>query len=321
MTTPLPEPPKRRWLTRRGLIKGFGGALAGGAAAGGYAFGIEPFHERITQYAVTPANWPRGMRLRIAVLTDLHVCEPWMGLKRLERIVRDTNTLQADVTVLLGDYVPGVRIERLGRPVPSNEWASVLGGLRAPGGVHAVLGNHDWWEDPVAQSEGKGPTEAHRALAKAGIQVHENTAVKITKPGTKEAYWIGGLGDQWAFFGGRRFNRDGSRNINRYRGVDDLPALLGRVTDDAPLILLVHEPDIFAQLSNRPALTLAGHTHGGQVRVLGYSPIVPSRYRNRYAYGHIVEDNRHLVVSAGLGVSGIPVRFGIPPEIVVVDVG
>jgi predicted MPP superfamily phosphohydrolase len=77
----------------------------------------------------------------------------------------------------------------------------------------------------------------------------------------------------------------------------------------------------------RVALTLSGHTHGGQVRVFGYSPVVPSRFRNRYAYGHIVETRagmatpRHLIVSGGLGCSIAPVRFGVPPEILLVELG
>ena len=73
-------------------------------------------------------------------------------------------------------------------------------------------------------------------------------------------------------------------------------------------------------MPSRVSLTLCGHTHGGQVRLFGYSPMVPSRYGNRYAYGHIVENNRHLIVSGGLGCSILPVRIGVPPEIVMVDV-
>jgi hypothetical protein len=69
------------------------------------------------------------------------------------------------------------------------------------------------------------------------------------------------------------------------------------------------------------ALTLCGHTHGGQIRLAGYSPMVPSKFGNRYAYGHIVEDGRHLVVTGGLGVSLLPVRLGVPPEVVLVEVG
>ena len=87
------------------------------------------------------------------------------------------------------------------------------------------------------------------------------------------------------------------------------------MTDDAPVILLAHEPDIFPDVPERVSLTLSGHTHGGQVRLFGYSPVVPSRFGNRYAYGHVVEDDRNLIVSGGLGFSILPVRFGVRPEI------
>ena len=83
---------------------------------------------------------------------------------------------------------------------------------------------------------------------------------------------------------------------------------------------MVHEPDIFPKVPARVGLTLAGHTHGGQVRLFGYSPLVPSRYGNRYAYGHVVEDGRHLVVSGGIGPGKIPIRIGMSPEITVVEV-
>ena len=104
-----------------------------------------------------------------------------------------------------------------------------------------------------------------------------------------------------------------------YTGVDDLKATLALVSDDAPIVLMAHEPDIFPEVPDRVALTVSGHTHGGQVRVLGYAPIVPSRYGGRYVYGHIVEGQRNLIVSGGLGCSGIPVRFGSPPEIVTIE--
>jgi len=79
--------------------------------------------------------------------------------------------------------------------------------------------------------------------------------------------------------------------------------------------------DIFADVPERVALTLSGHTHGGQVRLFGYSPVVPSRFGNRYAYGHVVEGGRDLIVSGGLGFSGLPVRFGVRPEILSIELG
>ena len=69
------------------------------------------------------------------------------------------------------------------------------------------------------------------------------------------------------------------------------------------------------------ALTICGHTHGGQINLLGWTPVVPSRYGSRYVYGHKVEDGRHIVISRGLGCSGIPVRVGAPPEVVLLDLG
>jgi predicted MPP superfamily phosphohydrolase len=82
---------------------------------------------------------------------------------------------------------------------------------------------------------------------------------------------------------------------------------------------MAHEPDIFPKVPDRVALTVAGHTHGGQVRVLGYAPFVPSRFGDRYVYGHVVEKGRNLIVSGGLGCSIAPVRLGSPPEIVVIE--
>jgi predicted MPP superfamily phosphohydrolase len=94
---------------------------------------------------------------------------------------------------------------------------------------------------------------------------------------------------------------------------------MAQVAGAAPLLLLAHEPDVFPRLPARAAVTLCGHTHGGQVRLLGYSPRVPSRFGNRYAWGHVREDGRDLVVSGGLGTTTLPVRFGVSPEITLVE--
>jgi uncharacterized protein len=108
---------------------------------------------------------------------------------------------------------------------------------------------------------------------------------------------------------------------SRFRGVDDLPGTLAKVSDDDPVVLLAHEPDIFVEVPDRVSITLAGHTHGGQVLLPGLGrPVVPSKYGQRFAYRHIVEQGRHMVVSGGLGCSTLPVRFMVPPEITVVTV-
>lgn len=237
-----------------------------------------------------------------------------MGVDRIRDIVETTNALQPDCILLLGDYVAGYGLSRYAQPIPHTDWARALGRLTAPLGVHAVLGNHDWWDDVEAQRRGSGPTRAGLALQQVGIALYENDSVRLQKNG--KSFWLAGLGDQWALTSRTRAHI----GAKRYLGVDNLGDTLGKVSDDAPVILMIHEPDIFASVPNRVSLTLAGHTHGGQVRVLGYAPIVPSRFGQRYLYGHIVENGRHLVVSAGLGCSGFPVRLGSPPEIVMIEV-
>jgi hypothetical protein len=173
--------------------------------------------------------------------------------------------------------------------------------LRAPLGVYAVLGNHDGTLDPKAVRQG---------LEAVNIPVLENQAVKIDRNGHR--FWLAGVGDQLARY----------LDIKNSTASDDLPGTLAQVTDGDPLILLAHEPDIFTRTPPRVALTLCGHTHGGQVWLPFYgNPGAGSIYDRRYVYGHIVEEGRHLVVSAGLGTSSVPVRFMVPPEITVVNLG
>ena len=295
-------------FSRRHFLKLMGGVGALGVSTTAYGFGIEPERLRVTRYSLAPPQWPSDFKLKIAVIADLHACDPWMSLRRIEGIVERTNALHPDITVLLGDYVVGHR--HVTRAIPANEWAPVLGGLKAPLGVHAILGNHDWWDDRTVQREGKGHPLARQALEAAGVPVYENDARRLTKAG--RPFWLAGLGDQLAYMPARRF-----RPVRRI-GVDDLGATLAKVTDSAPLILLAHEPDISSRVPARVALQLSGHTHGGQVRLLGWSPISPSG--RELAYGHI-RRNCDVVVSGGLGCSIMPFRLGVPPEIVLVTLG
>jgi predicted MPP superfamily phosphohydrolase len=302
-------------ITRRKLLQGFATMSVGVTGIGGYAV-AEPWRLTVTPYRLAPPAWPAGLALRIAVLADLHACEPWMPVARVRQIVARTNALAPDLVLLLGDYGVSMRVSGLAAAVPHAEWAGALAGLSAPLGVHAVLGNHDWWEPWEGKVGGKRPPPARVALERAGIAVYENEAVRLEQSG--RPFWLAGLGDQWA-----RWLPPGRRRPGRfhYVGVDDLAGTLRRVTDAAPLVLMAHEPDIFPKVPGRVALTLSGHTHGGQVRLFGYAPVVPSKFGARYAYGHVVEGTRHLVVSGGLGCSGVPLRFGSPPEIVLIELG
>lgn len=297
-------------ITRRGFLRFMGGSFLSVAAFSAYAVGIEPMLlTHVKRYALTPPHWPDGLKLRVVALADIHACRPWMTQERIASLVEEANALQPDLIVLLGDYIAGMRL--VSQRVTPPQWAGALSGLKAPLGVLSILGNHDWWNDGFAQRAGVGPTIARKALEKVGIPVLENDAVRLEKDG--HGVWIAGLADQLALLPTKKGDRP--------KGLDDLDGTLAKVLDSSPVILLAHEPDVFPKVPWRVSLTLSGHTHGGQVRLFGYSPIVPSRYGNRYAYGHIVESDRNLIVSGGLGFSNLPIRFGMRPEILSIDLG
>jgi predicted MPP superfamily phosphohydrolase len=287
--------------TRRRVMRGLaavGVSLFTGASK---AFGIEPAYKlAVVPHSIPMPGWT-GPGLRIAVLADLHASEPFMPPHRIAEIVARTNALAPDLVVLPGDFAPGLRRfhPEEGRP---EAWAGELARLRAPLGAHAVLGNHDWWE-----AGGPGPIRA--ALRWAGVQVYQNEAVALSHAGQR--FWLAGTDSAMARPLGR----------GRYAGADDLPRTLGQVTDAAPVILLAHEPEQFRRVPGRVGLTISGHTHGGQVKIPGLGGPVPHAPRaGRYAHGHVEERGRHLVVSGGLGYSVLPVRFGVPPEITLIEV-
>jgi uncharacterized protein len=297
-------------ISRRGFLRLVATLGAAGAATASHAF-AEPLGLAVTRYNFTPKRWPSGLKLKIAALADLHASEPFMGVDRIRAIVDQTNALGADVIVLLGDYICRRSIWR--EPVDPKDWASALAQLRAPLGIHAILGNHEFWDDRAFLEARSGVPFGRRALEDVGIPVYENDVVRLRKGG--EPFWLAGLGDQLAYMMIPRRLRQGRRI-----GVDDLTGTLAKVTDDAPVILLAHEPDIAPRVPERVSLTLSGHTHGGQVRLFGWSPLVPSEFGNRYAYG-LVREQCDIVISGGLGCSIAPVRIGVPPEIVLVTLG
>jgi hypothetical protein len=289
----------RLGLSRRGFIRSCGLLGLSGFATAAYGVGIEPESLLVTRYRLTPPRWPAGRRLSINVIADLHAGGPNMTAHHIERVVEVANLEPADLVLLLGDYFathPFVT-ERVPHPV----WAASLARLKSRLGMWAVFGNHDWWFDIAG---------VRAALTKVDIPVLENRAVLLGDPGAR--FWLAGLGDQLAYRLGP----------HRFRGVDDLPRTLGQVDTDDPVILMLHEPDGFTKVPERVSLSIAGHTHGGQVRIPFLWPDwVPSAYGARFAYGHIVEKGRHLIVSGGLGVSSIPVRIGVPPEVVRIELG
>lgn len=252
-----------------------------------WGFGVEPRRLVVTEHELRLTAWPKSLSgLRVALIADLHVGSPGWDVAAVRRLVDRTNAEQPELVLLAGDYqineVPG------GRWVSAEDIARELGRLRAPLGVIAVLGNHDWWNDGE---------RTRRAFTAAGIAVLEDSVAELQR--REQRFAVVGLADQ----------------ITR---PSDPAAALARA-GGLPALLLVHEPDVFAdfpRLGLTPALTLAGHTHGGQVwlPLLGRR-VVPSAYGERYAYGHIVEQGRQLFVSSGVGTSVLPVRFFVPPEV------
>jgi uncharacterized protein len=296
-------------LTRRRFLQAGGALLLSPFALGSYAFAIEPgFALDVTSYHVTPANWPKGLVLKAAVIADIHACEPLMSAQRVRKIAELANHLQPDITFILGDFNAGHRI--VSAPVFPSQWGEALAVLHAPLGTYAILGNHDWWHGALPGMRSDGAESIRRALRHANIKLLENQSVRLTKDGAP--FWVAGLADQM----GRRVSRNG------FQGLDDLPGTLHQVSDEAPIILLAHEPFIFHKVPERVALTLCGHTHGGQIDIpFVTEAYLSSRWGADYMYGHVIENNRHMIVSAGLGTSILPVRFMRPPELVLVTIG
>lgn len=288
-------------LDRRGFLKTLFAGGAGFFSLGGYAFAVEPqWRLVVARHPLALPRWPRDARpLRAAILTDLHASDPWMSVDRIAEIVEATNRLSPDIVFLLGDYMSSLRWQR--RALEPHEWAPVLSGLRAPLGVQAILGNHDyWWEG--------GARPVVEALRAAGVEVRLNDAARIDRDGHR--FWVSGTESTLAIRRGR----------GDYTGRADVRAALAGIDDDAPIIHLAHEPAFLPEVPKRVALTLSGHTHGGQVSLPFYGAPVARHYDLRWTRGHYEIDGRHLVVSSGLGCTFLPIRFLVPPEIALVEI-
>lgn len=288
MTTSEIEPkPKRRWS--RGKIISLS-VLGAALLLAVYAFFIEPNRLIVHRETITLASWPTELRgMKIAAISDIHAGAPHITLDKVRHLVALANAEQPDLILLPGDFV----IQNVigGSFVEPTALAAELKLLKSRVGVFAALGNHDWWYNaPRVRS----------AFEEAGIRVLDNQTIKIEHNG--KAFWLAGFADEW----------EGNPNI---------AATMNQVTDDSPVIAFTHNPDIFPRVPNRVALTIAGHTHGGQIALplLGRL-VVPSKFKQRYAAGLVAENGKQLFVTTGVGTSIIPVRFGVPPEIALLTI-
>jgi len=256
-----------------------------GIGLGVDVFFVEPARLVVNRQELRLPNWPAELSgVRVAFLSDLHVGSPHWGLSRLRELVSRVNAEQPDLILLGGDYL--INDVWFGKHVEADAIGAELGQLRARLGVFAVLGNHDWWNN--------GP-KVRAAFEAHGVTVLDDEVRAIDFRG--KSFCLLGVRDE------TQRQRSGQNELELA-----LPGM--------PLLVLMHEPDLFPDLDERATLTLAGHTHGGQVDLpfLGRR-VVPSRFGPRYAAGHIIENGRHLFVTTGVGTSIIPVRFRVPPEI------
>ena len=255
-------------------------------ALGVWAFVVEPRRQTV---ATAAHALPGAPSVRIVALSDLHVGSIHVDAERVERVVDEALALEPDVVLLLGDLVA---TKSLGASEPNpRAWVPSLGRLDAPLGVYSVPGNHDHWYDAL---------EVNDELRRAGITVLENGAVPLE---TDPPLWLVGVDD------------DFTEHARVVAAFEDVPP-------EVPVLVATHSPDVFPRLPDRPSLTLAGHTHGGQVALPFIGAVfVPSRFGTRYARGAFEEGSRRMHVTSGIGTSVLPVRFLVPPEILVVELG
>jgi len=251
---------------------------------------LEPNHLIVRQETIQIDNWPKEFSgLRIALVADIHTGGPFIDDQKLQRIVELTNQENPDLIVLLGDYMSPNSWHS--RRVEPEVTAAAMKNLHAPLGVYAVLGNHDWWYNGE---------KVRRALEANNIPVLDDEVAEIKWQGG--SFWLVGLADFWT----------------RPQHVDET---IAKVPAGAPVIALTHNPDVFPGLPQSIPLLLAAHTHGGQVSLpLIGTPIVPSRFGRKYTAGHVIENGHHMFVTTGIGTSILPVRFRVPPEIVILTI-
>jgi len=271
-------------LTRRAFLQkatiGFGAAALIVTARGLWMARGTPRHERVTIYL--PNLPPAFDGVRIVQLSDFH-SGPYMSREQMLSVRRFIDELKPDLYFLTGDFV-----DALAAQMPP--FVDAFENLRAPLGVFTVLGNHDYFADIQSVEAG---------LAAAKLPLLRNTNHVLEHRGDKLA--IVGVDDLWAR------SRPG-RGPDITAAVKDLP-------ENIQKICLSHQPNYWPDLKNHHiALTLCGHTHGGQIGILG-TQISLARIASPYVAGLYKEDGMQLYVNRGLGVFGIPIRIGMPPEI------
>ncbi len=271
----------RRWGWRQRLAWL---ALAGFLAICVDGFYIEPARLVEREYTLPLSSWPVSCDgLRVDVISDTHTGSPRNGLDKLDRIVATLSASDADIVVMTGDYV--ILSVLAGTYIPAETIAEHLKPLTSRKQVYAVLGNHDWWKN--------GPLVSG-AFAGAGVHMIDNMAVPIEAGSCH--FWLAGLGDM-------------------LEGHPDVRTTFAMVPPGIAVIAITHEPRLWPSIPAQATLTIAGHTHGGQINPFGL--LSPARFNPHSSAlkGSYIVDGRSLFVSSGIGTSILPMRLGVPPEI------
>ncbi len=270
-----------------------------------WALLIEPNRLIVKNYKLELNHWATELNgFKIVAISDIHGGSNFIDQAKMRELVARTNEQEADLIVLLGDYLSPEYFDRTQIKLPLKTVVQSLSGLKSKLGVYVVLGNHD---------NEYGSEKIRREFEKVGYRVLENEAVAINYNG----HWIRLLGTY-----------DILKTSNNWEETSqEVKSALNQLEIQAgKVIVLTHNPDALVYMteefliSEDLALLLAGHTHGGQCSfpIIG-APIVPSSFGQKYVAGHIRDQGIDLFVNTGIGTSILPIRFGVPPEISVLE--